>query len=361
MASRSLAFCGSLLSLLASGLVVTASTSTASAAPLVHTFSSHKLLDQLTVGSTYHSGYVRSKFSLWSEHADGCNTRYEVLIRDAVVKPVVEAGCYLAHGKWVSPYDGFTTTNPTKIQIDHVVPLAVAWGSGAWRWSAATRRAFANDLGTRYDLLAVSGRSNEAKGDSGPDKWLPPRKSFDCRYMADYTAVLWRWHLKIDSSQKSFLSSHLRSCGWPDVNEPARPAIHRRPVGGSGGQSGTAASGVRIAVINFNSPGADDGGNASLDAEWVQITNTSSKTATLTNWVLHDASGHHFGFPTFGLKAHASVKVHTGSGTDTSKNLYWGSTSYIWNNDGDTATLDNANGVKVDSCTYSGSGSRATC
>jgi Lamin Tail Domain len=61
------------------------------------------------------------------------------------------------------------------------------------------------------------------------------------------------------------------------------------------------------------------------------------------------------------LKAHASVKVHTGSGKDTSKNLYWGSTSYIWNNDGDTATLDNANGVKVDSCTYSGSGSRATC
>ena len=122
-----------------------------------------------------------------------------MLIRDAVVKPEVEAGCYLAHGKWVSPYDGFTTTNPTKIQIDHVVPLAVAWGSGAWRWTAATRKAFANDLGTRYDLLAVSGRANEAKGDSGPDEWLPPQHSFDCRYMADYTAVLWRWQLHIDA------------------------------------------------------------------------------------------------------------------------------------------------------------------
>ena len=104
-----------------------------------------------------------------------------MLIRDAVRKPQVEAGCYLAHGRWVSPYDGFTTTNPTKIQIDHVVPLGVAWGSGAYTWNANTRKRFANDLGTRYDLLAVSGRSNQLKSDYGPDRWLPPRKAFDCR------------------------------------------------------------------------------------------------------------------------------------------------------------------------------------
>jgi hypothetical protein len=220
-----------LLTICASGFLTVQTASPAAATPAaIRTMSTHALLDHLTVGSTYHRGYVRSKFSLWSEHPDGCNTRYQVLIRDAVRKPIVEAGCYLAHGKWVSPYDGFTTTNPTKIQIDHVVPLAVAWGSGAWRWDAATRKAFANDLGTSYDLLAVSGRSNEAKGDSGPDKWLPPRRSFDCRYMADYTAVLWRWHLHIDPTQKSFLSNHLRTCGWPNVKEPARPTIHRRPT-----------------------------------------------------------------------------------------------------------------------------------
>jgi hypothetical protein len=343
-----------------SGLVVAGSPGTANSAPATRTLSSHTLLDSLIVGSTFHSGYVRTKFSLWSSQANGCNTRDVVLIRDAVVKPTVESGCFLTHGKWVSPYDGITSSTPTKVQIDHVVPLAVAWGSGAWRWTPATRRAFANDLGTRYDLLAVSSHANESKGDKGPDEWLPPKTSFDCRYMTDYTAVLWRWKLHIDPTQKAFLSSHLRACGWPRAVEPARPAIHRHGPGG--GRSGQTANGIKISEINFDSPGPDEGGNASLNAEWVQITNTSSKTAKLGSWVLHDASDHRFDFPTFRLKPHAAVKVHTGSGSDGAANLYWGSSQYIWNNTGDTATLDNADGVKVDSCTYTeASDPRASC
>jgi hypothetical protein len=348
---------------LASGLLVTGPAAATFAAPAARTVSSHVLLNTLTVGSTYHAGYVRSKFTLWTQHPDGCNTRYQVLIRDATVRPEVESGCFLAHGKWVSPYDGFATTNPTKMQIDHVVPLAAAWGSGAWRWTAATREAFANDLGTRYDLLAVSGHSNESKGDQGPDEWLPPRRSFDCRYMADYTAVLWRWRLHVSPGQKSFLTTHLRACGWPGVADPTRPSIHRHPTGGGhGGRGGHSASGIRISEINFDSPGPDDGGNASLNGEWVQITNTSSKTASLGGWALHDASHHVFGFPSFRLKPHDAVKVHTGSGKNAAANLYWGSSQYIWNNTGDTATLDGASGKKVDSCTYTASADpRATC
>jgi hypothetical protein len=206
-------------------LTTTAPTSAAAARPDVHRVSSHYLLTHLPVHAAHYGGYLRSKFTLWTEHADGCNTRYKVLFRDAVVKPTVEAGCYLANGKWVSPYDGFTTTNPTKLQVDHVVPLAAAWGAGAYRWNSDTRKRFANDLGTSYDLIAVSSHSNESKGDDGPDQYLPPRSSFDCRYMADYTAVLWRWHLSIDRAEKSFLSHHLAQCGWPKIAEPSRPRI----------------------------------------------------------------------------------------------------------------------------------------
>jgi hypothetical protein len=147
----------------------------------------------------------------------------------------VGAGCYLTSGKWRSPYDGLVTTNPTKLQIDHVVPLAVAWGSGAYRWNADTRKRFANDLGTRYDLLAVSVHTNESKGDAGPDDWLPPRRSFDCRYMTDYTAVLWRWHLTIDPREKAFLSAHLGHCGWPRIYTPPRPTIGYASSGGGTG------------------------------------------------------------------------------------------------------------------------------
>jgi len=203
-----------------------ATSSSPRAASSAHTRSTHFLLNHLTVHAAHYGGYERSKFQLWTSHPDGCNTRYQVLIRDAKRKPHVGSGCYLTHGKWISPYDGTVSTNPTKVQIDHVVPLAVAWGSGAFKWNAATRKRFANDLGTHYDLLAVSAHSNESKGDDGPDQWLPPRKAFDCRYMADYTAVLWRWHLTIDEPEKAFLHSHLATCGWPHVTEPKRPAIH---------------------------------------------------------------------------------------------------------------------------------------
>jgi len=209
-------------------LTTSGSTPASAARPDVHRVSSHYLLSHLPVRSAHYGGYQRSKFTLWTDHPDGCNTRYKVLIRDAVVKPTVESGCYLAHGKWVSPYDGFTTTSPTKLQVDHVVPLAAAWGAGAYRWNSDTRKRFANDLGTSYDLIAVSSHSNESKGDDGPDQYLPPRSSFDCRYMADYTAVLWRWHLSIDPREKRFLSHHLSLCGWPKIAEPSRPRIVRR-------------------------------------------------------------------------------------------------------------------------------------
>ena len=110
-------------------------------------------------------------------------------------------------------------------------------GPARTSWNADTRKRFANDLGTQYDLLAVSGHSNESKGDDGPDEWLPPRKAYDCRYMANYTGVLWRWRLTIDAREKAFLTKHLSRCGWPRVTEPLRPKIGYASPSGSG--SGT--------------------------------------------------------------------------------------------------------------------------
>ncbi|MGN6688758.1 MAG: cell wall-binding repeat-containing protein [Actinomycetales bacterium] len=114
---------------------------------------------------------------------------------------------------------------------------------------------------------------------------------------------------------------------------------------------------VRISKVQYDSPGADDGSNTSLNAEYVVVSNTGSGTATLTGWTLHDAQSHVYDFPTFTLPAGTSVTVHTGAGTDTSANLYWGSGSYIWNNTGDTATLSNASGTVVDTCTWTSTGS----
>jgi hypothetical protein len=119
--------------------------------------------------------------------------------------------------------------------------------------------------------------------------------------------------------------------------------------------------GVRLLKIQFDPPGADNGSNTSLDAEYVVIVNRGGHLVTLTGWTLRDRSAHVFRFPTFRLGAGAKVTIHSGTGMDNAHNLYWASDGYIWNNDGDTATLRRPSGVLVDRCTYSGSGSSVTC
>ena len=58
-------------------------------------------------------------------------------------------------------------------------------------------------------------------------------------------------------------------------------------------------------------------------------------------------------FGTFTLRAHKSVKIHTGRGRDTRANVFQDRRWYVWNNTGDRATLRKANGLWRDSCSYS--------
>jgi hypothetical protein len=114
-----------------------------------------------------------------------------------------------------------------------------------------------------------------------------------------------------------------------------------------------ASSPVVIHEIFYNSPGSDHGSNPSLNAEWVQLRNRTGHQVTLKNWTLRDASSHVYKFGTYRLKAHGSVKIHTGKGGNTQSNRYWGHSWYIWNNTGDTATLKNAAGTMMSRCSYS--------
>ena len=199
--------------------------------------------------------------------------------------------------------------------------------------------------------MAVTAHANRSKGEKEPQDYMPPRKRFRCTYLAWWVAVKWRWHLKVNRTERTFLHNHLAACGWPKVTKPSRPRIGRSGGGGGGGSTG----GAGITAIYFDSPGADTGSNASLNAEWVRIKNTTSTRKTLTGWTLKDASSHSYTFPTFSLAGGASAKVHTGSGSDTASNLYWGLGTYVWNNTGDTATLRNGSGTRVDSCSYTSS------
>lgn len=170
----------------------------------------------LTVTEDQVGGYSRSLFRHWIDaDKNGCNTRYEVLIAEATTEPRVGAKCYLSGGKWKSPYDGKVFTNPTGLDIDHMVPLAEAWRSGAWAWTAAQRMAFANDLDSVETLVAVTASLNRSKGDRDVANWLPPKSQ--CKYIANWISVKWRFDLTVDPIEGEFLQSKIASCKITNV------------------------------------------------------------------------------------------------------------------------------------------------
>ncbi|MBQ0977869.1 HNH endonuclease family protein [Micromonospora sp. M61] len=168
-------------------------------------------LNALTVatqGST--SGYSRDLFPHWITISGSCNTREQVLKRDGT-SVVVDSSCAATSGRWYSPYDGATWTAASDVDIDHVVPLAEAWRSGANSWTTSRRQSFANDL-TRPQLIAVTDNVNQSKGDQDPSTWQPPLSSYRCTYSKMWITVKYNWSLKLQSSEKSALQSMLNTC-----------------------------------------------------------------------------------------------------------------------------------------------------
>jgi hypothetical protein len=170
-------------------------------------------IESLTVATEVRTGYKRSLFPLWIDaDGDGCNTRYEVLIAEATTAPSVGSGCSLSGGQWYSYYDDASYRLPSDLDIDHVVPLAEAWDSGARDWTTSRRRSYANDLDDDRPLIAVKDSVNQAKGDRDPAQWMPANTAGTCRYIGDWVAIKIRWRLTVDAAEKSALSGYAGSC-----------------------------------------------------------------------------------------------------------------------------------------------------
>ena len=166
----------------------------------------------LPVAGENRTGYLRTLFPLWDDaDGDGCDTREEVLISEADDPPTVGSGCSITGGRWFSYYDRVSWTDKSRVDIDHVVPLADAWRSGASSWTTAKRAAFANDL-NHPQLIAVTDDVNSAKGDKSPDQWKPPLTSYWCTYAKMWVASKYEWDLSITSAEKSALASMLDRC-----------------------------------------------------------------------------------------------------------------------------------------------------
>ena len=168
-------------------------------------------LAELTVAAESHaSTYDRDLFPLWITISGACNTRETVLKRDGT-NVVTDSSCAATSGSWFSPYDGATWTAGSDVDIDHMVPLAEAWQSGAWAWTTPQRQTYANDLGGP-ELWAVTDNVNQSKSDQDPTTWQPSVASFRCTYARAWIQVKWFYDLTVDSSEKSALNTMLGTC-----------------------------------------------------------------------------------------------------------------------------------------------------
>ena len=161
--------------------------------------------DLIQFAEEYVGGYDRKLFNHWIDaDKDGCDTRKEVLIAEATVKPKIGAKCVLSGGTWLSSYDNKTVKGSgTGLDVDHMVPLAEAWRSGAWQWTPEEREIFANDLLDERVLIAVSASSNRSKSDKDPAKWLPKgSKEAVCDYVFNWVSVKYRFSLTIDPKER---------------------------------------------------------------------------------------------------------------------------------------------------------------
>lgn len=169
-------------------------------------------LAALKIADEVRTGYKRTLFKHWVGTGNGCDSRKSVIISEAIVKPKVEAGCKIIGGEWLSIYDNVKVTDAGKLDVDHMVPLAEAWDSGASNWDSAKREMYANDQTDPRHLIAVTGASNRSKSDQDPADWMPTNKAYTCDYISNWISIKVRWSLTIDAKEKAAIESNLKGC-----------------------------------------------------------------------------------------------------------------------------------------------------
>ncbi|MFJ2101445.1 HNH endonuclease family protein [Streptomyces anulatus] len=181
-------------------------------------------IGKIPVAEEKRTGYERDNFKHWvDEDDDSCTTRAEVLLAEAITAPEQGDRCSLSGGKWLSYYDESQVTDAKKLDIDHMVPLAEAWDSGAHDWTPERREAYANDLGTDRSLVAVTAKTNRSKADRDPAQWMPPAESATCTYLVDWTATKLRWALTMDDTEKTALLDLAAPCAESVVQYESVP------------------------------------------------------------------------------------------------------------------------------------------
>jgi hypothetical protein len=156
-----------------------------------------KLISSLTMEPEVTDGYDREAFSYNSS-----TTRDKVLAQEK-----------RADGTWLSIWDNKVTNNASDLEIDHTVALKEAWDSGAFKWSADKRKAFANDTSHPETLNAITASLNQSKS-AQDGVWAAPFER--CEYVRQVTVIKKTWGLSVDEVERDRMMAISEECYGSD-------------------------------------------------------------------------------------------------------------------------------------------------
>lgn len=174
-------------------------------------------LDTLTVRDFGSNGdYKRALFGeAWDDvDKNGCDTRNDILARD-IAGAKIDSKCLVQTGSFNDPYTGKVIAFDRSkgggggVDIDHIIPLSLAWKTGASEWDASKRLSFANDP---LNLLASDSSENRKKGDKDASQYLPPNTSFHCEYVARQVTVRAKYGTWVTPAEKKAIYTVLQTC-----------------------------------------------------------------------------------------------------------------------------------------------------
>jgi hypothetical protein len=158
------------------------------------------------------AGYRRDRFmpgGRWQDpDGNGCNARQDALRAQSLVA-IQAPGCSTAGGVWSLAYVPGETTVPADVDVDHVVPLANAWRSGARNWETGRLVAYAADP---VVLWVVDDGANQAKGDKGPEAWRPAVRAVWCTYAHRWISIKVTYGLTATTAERDALGQMMEEC-----------------------------------------------------------------------------------------------------------------------------------------------------
>ena len=251
--------------------------------------------------------------------------------RQQFAKMIVGAAGYTASESDVCPFADVVESDATMLYPDNFIAVIAA--HGITKGTTATTFDPYGEI-TRYQVVSMVVRAADdlrpgllatpptdwlTVGDWGPDPTHGPNVR-----RAHYNGLLVGLNLAALSPTGSMSRSEVAQVlhnllGILAVGSTTLPAPE---------------SPLEIVSIDCNPPGDD---NANLNEEY--ITFRVLVSGPLLGYVVEDESGSHYGFPDGTFSAGQIFRLHTGSGTDSQTDLYWGSTTAVWDNGSDAVTV----------------------